>query len=135
MEHLRVCPGAQTADVDPGTSDTGGLELIDVGTPEIEMGLASGRAPEPSIHALGIVPRLHESRDHFLPHLAAARTERRSDGDREVLRPRAITLVKRADSGWCNPPHGAAPARMNRGDHAQSAVRDQDRSAVGHAHD
>lgn len=115
--------------------DSGGLELVVVGPPEVEMRTASGGSNEPSADCCRVVTRVAERIDHFFAHFTAAVSERRADRGHEILRAGRVLGSQRLDRGQRDPLHGAAPAGVDRRDDAEPAVGDQDRRAVGDAYD
>ena len=99
---------------------------------EVRAPARPGREPALDVGAAvaGGGKRLHDLR----AHLAAARSEARTNGGNEVGGVGPEPLPHGRDGGAGDVPPGAPPARMRGGDGAVSAVGKQDRSAIGNPH-
>ena len=115
--------------------DAGGLQLITVGTPEIEVRPLAGLPGEPLRERVLVVAFPAERVDDLFPHLATTRPERWADRDDEIVGTGAVGASQSIHGMHDDPPHGAPPSGMHGRHDTLPPIGQEDRRTVGDAHD
>ena len=127
--------GTEAARMDVFLADPGEDQLVPIGANQIEPHPAFPRCQEPSVDQVALVSCRSERIDEIGADFIAADTNRRADRHDKVCGVAAELMLHFLDCGHSNTCRGSAPAGMHRSDCTGSRVGDEQRHAIGGAHD
>jgi len=116
-------------------ADAGENQLVPIGAHQIEPHPAFARCQEPPVDQVARVSCRSECIDQIGADFIAANTNRRADRHDKVPGLAAELMLHFLDCGHRNTRRGSAPTGMHGSDRTGSRVGDEQRDAIGGAHD
>lgn len=127
--------GTEAARMDVFLADAGEDQLVPIGANQIEPHPVFPRCQEPSVDQVALVSCRSERIDEIGADFIAADTNRRTDRHDKVGDLAAELMLHFLNGGHSNTCRGSPPAGMYGSDRTGSRVGDQQRGAIGGAHD